>query len=318
MENNMVLGDSSITVRSDDTEKLSRLCLNLRESLANRIAISDRTIFDFSRLTGKLLYGGVTSILPESFSTLAQDLEDYWLYSAKQDRDKDRCFTYISIYQITKMVKIVETEEQRNVQLSEEAQIEKSKGTYEILSQIYKSPGITHKALSQELSITPSLLSQKAAKLEDKGYLFSRRSGRNKTYALSNYGISLYKRMAAFRSENGVKFSKKQLDTGAKLFHYLSNQCPDDGVEKRTVFDALRYVGNLSPKKADELQKLLEELNSKANNTGSYDSAGFEDVNDTWASIGQWTGNSLLQTKGKLFCNINQPNLKLLSNIYEG
>ena len=315
MEKNMTTLDSSIVVPTDDTEMLSRLCISLRKAIANQTAISDRTILDFSRLAGKLLYGGVTSMLPDSFSTLAQDLEDYWLYSAKRDRDKDRCFTYISIYQITKMVKTVEIEERRNVQLSEEAQIEKNKGTFEILSQIYKSPGITHKALGQELDITPSLLSQKAAKLEDKGYLFSRRSGRNKTYTLSNYGISLYKRMAAFHNESGERFSKKQLDVSTKLFHYLSNWCPDDGVEKQNVFAVLNYVANCSPQEVDELQERLEMSNCIYNNkNSSYYSDGLKDADDDWGNIGHENGNSLFPTSRKPLGKRSQANMRMLSN----
>lgn len=269
MEKSLVLSSEAFPVTFEDGETFSNICLNIKTDIADRKMISERTILDFSRFTAKMLYGGVSSELPRPFLDLVYDVEDYWRYSAKSDRNKERCFNYIRIYQITSMVRIADVEERRNMKLSDEARIGKNKGNYEILSYVYHSPGITHKALSAELGITVSALSQKAARLEESGYLFSRRSGRNKVYSLSNYGISLYKRISNIHNESDTKISKEHLEFAIDLFNAMPKKWQADGLESKKVAKLLKDISKVDAERLAELRKKLY-WNHSDNDTHEY------------------------------------------------
>ena len=258
--------DRSLTIQSDsfpfatvEDQVLSRISDNLRDAIAHRRMISDRTVFDFCRLTTKLLYGGIAYPLPVSFSELAKEAEDYWFYTAKDDRNKDRCFTYIRIYQITSMVRTAEAEEQRQAKLMAEAQTLKNKGTYEVLFSIYNSPGITHKMLSQYLGVTASALTQKAARLEKSGYLFSKRNGRNKSYSLSNYGISLFKQMQSTGVDN-IALTKMHLEFVAEFFSVLSDNIDEGTKTNINEKKVLALIQRVFRTRQNDVEHLIEWL----------------------------------------------------------
>ena len=215
-----------LSVVDENVKALSGLCVELTEALASRKPVRDKAMLDFSRLTCQLINGGLLEGLPRGFADLSDIAEDYWRYHAHKDKNKDLCFSYIRIYQITSMVRVFDRDKRRDKILFEAT--EKNRKHFDLLKQIYMDPGITHKVLSEKLGMTPSMLSHRTGMLEESGVLFARRMGKNKYYSLSNLGLNLYKRLDAQNIEASKDFAwgPSRLQILSAILMILSERSP--------------------------------------------------------------------------------------------
>lgn len=219
MANDISVGISGFITMSEEYNKISRVCNEISISMNKRQPIHDRLLHNLSRLTCFFISSGISESFPEDFFALSDSAEDYWLYSAKKEKNKDICFTYVRVYQITNMAKTWMGENKRNILLS--SAIENNRKHYDLISTVYSFPGINHKTLSNELGITASMLSHRTKVLEDQHILFSKREGKNKYYSLSNLGLSLYKKLNESNRANSL-WSSQRLQLISKILNYVA------------------------------------------------------------------------------------------------
>jgi DNA-binding transcriptional ArsR family regulator len=258
-----------LTTDKHNAEEVSSLCMELRNALSERKPIRDKTMLDFSRAICLFMCGGLDG-LPESFFSLADEVEDYWQFSAIKEKNKELCFSYIRVYQITRMIRVFDKEKQRDKSMFLAA--EKNKKHYELLSVIHENPGITHKELSEILRLTPSMLSHRTSKLEDSGFLYTRRIGKQKYYSLSYYGLNLYKLLAAqteiLPSMMDVKSFQKILEI-LITFSSLLSKAQVQRVDKDAIVNAFNALAGYSYATLCETAEKLNKLSLTDNNSDS-------------------------------------------------
>lgn len=249
----------------DEEEQFSGLCYQIKESIIDRKPIQEKALLDFSRLTCQLLYNGISKDLPYNFTVLSERAEDYWHYYANKDADRDLSYSYVRVYQITSMVNVFVKDKHRDKYLFEA--MEKSKKHMNLLKQVYQLPGITHKGLSEQLGISPSMLSHRTAQLEEQGFLFARRIGKNKYYSLSNLGINLYKRLIAqeIRKTAKTTWTSKRVSIIAFVLLIVSRQL---SIEQFDAEEIIEFERELDKYDDDVLLGLIE-LYIKPNNHNS-------------------------------------------------
>lgn len=249
---------------------LSHVCTTLSEALDDRKIVPERTLLDFSRMTCQLIYDGLSDGIPAGFTELTEAVEEYWHYIAHKDKNVERRFSYIRLYQITSMVRIFERERQQE-QLIFDLTEKNRKHSY-LLRCIHDSPGITHKELSKKLSISPSMLSHRTDQLEAQGILDNRRIGKCKYYSLSNLGLSLYKRLEQESSNLffGIVWSRKRLKILSRLLLGLSDVPSYDefiGYDSKEIIHVLQVMNKWDDEIANI--KVAQFLNAFSNPSNS-------------------------------------------------
>ena len=222
------------------------LCTQIDKDMSEGRQILERPILELCKCIVKYLSNGGTLQLPAEFRMMAERVDNYWRYETKKG-DIEREFSYSRVYQLADLVRIWEGEEQRDVAISLEAW--RYSNNLSLLRTIYRSPGLTHKALSEYMQCSPSRLSQIIPPLVDNDYLLAQRIGSKKYYHLSGKGERLLTYM-----ETAEKRRQRQTDED-KLFALLI-EAGRISIESIQSKNTLREkIGNLSD---EDLTKCLK------------------------------------------------------------
>ena len=171
-------------------DRVNYLCETIRNRIMNRKTIDEATILNFNLLIANLICGKTLTELPEPLKELKETVDGYWFYSAYEDDDLERSFSYVRIFQIIYMLNTYLANIKYESSIKEDAV--KFKRQRRLLQSIYDNPGITLKKWCRILKLSPATLKKRIAPLMEKEYIYTYPIGKIITYSLSNKGLELH------------------------------------------------------------------------------------------------------------------------------
>lgn len=184
-----IMCQTGIECVNQEDSTLSKLSTLLLEDITNNKIVRERLLLDFSKQVVKLLEKSELPMLPDSFSILADYVDEYQRYDAECETDVRRATAYSRVFQITQMLHIHIKETQKDLLIDNA--VSKHRNNLKLLYIISSTPWITHKELSKELEISPPALTYKISLLEKEGFVINLRQGRQKHYFLTEQGETL-------------------------------------------------------------------------------------------------------------------------------
>ncbi len=163
----------------------SQMCQRLVNSVAQRETIDERTLRDFSKLIIWVVSNDVED-LPDGFYDLADNLLDYRLYLLEKEKDSETKYSYLRLYQLICIVQIQVEERARKIKIYNS--LEENQPNALLLHIIKTAPGITFMRLKEKCGVSSEELRKRISKLEQDGFLSSRRAGDGQFYFLTNDG----------------------------------------------------------------------------------------------------------------------------------
>jgi hypothetical protein len=174
-------------------------CGVISRNISNQMTISERTLMSFSLLVSEMIKTGMPWTIPPIFNKVGERLERFWFYQAYQEKNLEKCFSYMRAFQIYRTYQVYVASKKQKEQLVED--VKRFKKEFSIISTIYDNPGITPKDLRCKLGITKSSLTTMIKPLIDCGYIVEYMFlCKHLTYSLSNSGLELYGLMKKERS----------------------------------------------------------------------------------------------------------------------
>lgn len=182
----------------------SDLCSNLLNRVTRKKMISERNLWDFSKMTIGLICDTLKE-LPKPYIELYEHLSDYWRYELESETDSERKYSYIRLYQASSLLKVCY--EDRKEEEGAVSFLDKYEAFFEVLRRIQNRPGITLKMLQDSLSISAGSVPSASLKdesdkmirqldeLEKDGFLLKRGPKEDPYYILTHTGDILYKKI---------------------------------------------------------------------------------------------------------------------------
>lgn len=251
MNDTMTRKPGVLHITEKDQDLLGYICEKLCEKIKRRKPVYEKMIMDFSVLIARMIQTGSDSGLPSSFEKLADNLKEYWFYSAYREEDKELSFSYIRIYQDISMFRafIESNRYEENIQNA----VVRFRKYNKLLQAIYDNPELTHGNLAEILKLKVSNLSQRISSLIKEEYIYTTRVGKYKFYSLSNKGLELLNAISAKEGEESKsclpqsierkELIQKILELAMIKDHYISAkdvlefQWPDYHLEKYDAED---------------------------------------------------------------------------------
>lgn len=265
-----------LSISKKDNELFARFCKDISKKVEQRRPIYEKTILDFSLLTTRIFQFGSFFELPNCFKQLSEHIEDYWLYSAFDDEDKELSFSYIRLYQIVYMYKVSSASNKLEKKLLEAST--KYKNHFNLFFQIREKPGITHKDLAEKINKSIANLSHQTSELEEQGFITSYRHGKYKHYQLSYSGLKLYDRLVDEIGYDIVAlWSKRRL----KVFYHICDQLSDDYEKKDRVVNVSEIqiiIKELSKRSESEIEKVYDKIRKEKREEEDNSISRFEDI----------------------------------------
>lgn len=139
------------------------------------------------------------------YAELTVMVDEMWHYRDVHALSAEEAFLYGGIWGAARLEHLMhkkDAEKASMAQLVHDFQDKKKEeSSFRLLELIDQNPGIKHKDLAEQLGISPSMLSQIAAKLEPERLFMAQRSGREKYYFLQTRGKELIRRLRPVEDE---------------------------------------------------------------------------------------------------------------------